>query len=253
MNTGWVKLHRQVLTNEIFRHDRTAWHVFQVLLLVCDKKTGKWSGGRFQLADLCNENPATTYKALKRLEKAKMVTLSSNTKYTTIYICKWSDFQEAGNTKREQRSNNGVTTGEHSNKKENKNNISKDILGKPEINELFDYWTEKTGIPISSKIQMNRNACNNLLKKNGMENTKRLIDGVALAQSDKYAPGIADFIQLQSKLSELLVWGKKNTKKTVAVPRITIQEQIPDYRGSDSPAKEKLRKDLEKLRNKVTV
>jgi hypothetical protein len=108
MNKGWVKLHRQVMTNDIFRHDRTAWHIFQVLLLVCDKKTGKWSGGRFQLADLCNENPATTYKALKRLEKAKMVTLSSNNKYTTIYICKWKDFQDSGNTI----GNNKVTTGE---------------------------------------------------------------------------------------------------------------------------------------------
>ena len=96
------------MTNDIFRHDRTAWHIFQVLLLVCDKKTGKWSGGRFQLADLCNENPATTYKALKRLEKAKMVTLSSNNKYTTIYICKWKDFQDSGNTI----GNNKVTTGE---------------------------------------------------------------------------------------------------------------------------------------------
>ena len=96
------------MTNDIFRHDRTAWHIFQVLLLVCDKKTGKWSGGRFQLADLCNENTATTYKALKRLEKAKMVTLSSNNKYTTIYICKWKDFQDSGNTI----GNNKVTTGE---------------------------------------------------------------------------------------------------------------------------------------------
>jgi hypothetical protein len=146
-----------------------------------------------------------------------MVTLSSNTKYTTIYICKWSDFQGTGNTKLEQRGNNAVTTGEHSNKKEKENKnitnvIGKPVYGNPEINELFDYWQEKTGIAISSKTKMNRNAANNLLKKNGIDNTKRLIDGVALARADQYAPRIADFIQLQSKLTELLVWGNKSTK-----------------------------------------
>jgi hypothetical protein len=31
------------------------------------------------------------------------------------------------------------------------------------------------------------------------------------------------------------------------------QIEAPDYRGKNSPAKEKLRKDLEKLRKKVTV
>lgn len=206
------------MTNEIFRHDRTAWHIFEVLLIVCDKKSGKWSGGRFQLADLCNENPATTYKALKRLEKAKMVTLSSNNKYTSIYICKWKDFQDSSNTS----GNNKVTTGEQLGNTltriENKNkevllrNTDKPVYGNTEINELFDYWQETTGIAISSKIKMNRNACNNLLKKNGIDNTKRLIDGVALARADQYAPRIADFIQLQSKLTELLVWGNKSTK-----------------------------------------
>lgn len=212
MNNGWVKLHRQAMGNEIFRHDRTAWHVFEVLLLVCDKKTGKWSGGRFQLADLCNENPATTYKALKRLEKAKMVTLSSNTKYTTIYICKWSDFQGTGNTKREQRSNNAVTTGEHSNKKEKENKNITNVIGKPygkpEINDIFDYWTETVGYPVTSRKQANRNACNNLYKKYGDKGLKQLIKGVAKAQDDRYAPRIGDFVDLQANLNKLMAWGK---------------------------------------------
>lgn len=212
MNQGWIKLYRQIATNEIFRYDRTAWHVFEVLLISCDKKTGKWSGGRFQLADLCNENPATTYKALKRLENAKMVTLSSNTKYTTISICKWGDFQESGNTKREQRGNNAVTTGEHSNKKENKNNTTNVVLGstygKPEINSMFNYWQEQVGYEITSRKQANRNACNNLYKKYGEEKLKQLILGVAKAQEDRFAPRIGDFVALQSDLNKLLAWGR---------------------------------------------
>lgn len=149
MNKGWVKLHRQVMTNEIFRHDRTAWHVFQILLLVCDKNTGKWSGGRFQLADLCNENPATTYKALKRLEKAKMVTLSSNNKYTTVYICKWKDFQDSGNTS----GNNKVTTGEQLGNtltrienKELRTNTRKQVPSV--VSKLYYEYLKKYSIPV---------------------------------------------------------------------------------------------------------
>lgn len=211
MSAGWVKLHRQVMTNEIFRHDRTAWHIFQVLLLVCDKKTGKWSGGRFQLADLCNENPATTYKALKRLEKAKMVTLSSNNKYTTIYICKWKDFQDTGNTS----SNNKVTTGEQlGNTLTRIENKNKEVLlrntayGKPEINDMFNYWNEKVGYEITSRRQANRNACNNMYKKYGKEKLEQLIVGVSKAQEDRYAPRIGDFVELQGNLNKLLAWGK---------------------------------------------
>jgi hypothetical protein len=105
---GWIKLHRKILQNEIFRQDRTAWHIFEVLLIICDKEKGLWSGGRFVLADLCKEKPSTMYKAIKRLEKAKMVTLSSNNRFTTIHICKWKEYQGNGNTS----GNNQVTTKE---------------------------------------------------------------------------------------------------------------------------------------------
>jgi hypothetical protein len=86
-----------------------------------------------------------------------------------------------------------------------------EVFGKPEINELFEYWLEKTGIPIAGNVQRNRYACKNLLKKYELVGVKKLIEGVALAQTDKYAPRICDFAQLQSKLSDLLVWGKKKS------------------------------------------
>lgn len=82
--------------------------------------------------------------------------------------------------------------------------------GRSDINELFKTWADKTGIQISSKKQANRNACSNLLKKYSQVEIAKLIDGVALAQADRYAPRICDFIQLQSKLTELLTWGKKH-------------------------------------------
>jgi hypothetical protein len=81
--------------------------------------------------------------------------------------------------------------------------------GKPEINELFDHWAEQCGYNIETRVKANRAAASNLFKKYGVDGVKRLIDGVALAQGDRYAPNIGDFSELQSKLPQLIVWGKK--------------------------------------------
>lgn len=256
MNNTFVKLYRKVLDNHFLANDNNAYLMFTKLLLKVDYNTGTITLGRKQLSHLCNMKESTTYATANRLVDNNLITTQANRKFTKITVVNWSKYQGGKTTAQqpndEMMSEAWLNDNTIKRTKKKKKNIT-NVIGKPEINELFDYWLEKTGIPISSKIQMNRNACNNLFNKNGMEKTKKLIDGVALAQTDKYAPGIADFIQLQSKLSELLVWGKKNTKKTVTIPPIKSQEQTPDYRGAESPAKEKLRKDLEKLRIKVTV
>lgn len=124
MTDGWVRLHRKSINNKMYKYDPTAWRLFNHLLLIADWETGVWSGGRFQLADQLNEKSITTYKALKRLEKAKMVTLVSNNKYTDIYICNWSDYQTDSNNK----SNNKVTTGEQ--QSNNKVTLYKEIRNK---------------------------------------------------------------------------------------------------------------------------
>lgn len=126
MYEGWVKLHRTTLDNPIWQKDPTAWRVFECLMLLCDRKTGKWSGGRFQLAELTGISSGTIYDALKRLEKAKMVTLKANTKYTDIYLCNWNEYQSNDNTNGQQQTNNKPTTNQHSNKNKELR-IKKDI------------------------------------------------------------------------------------------------------------------------------
>ena len=85
--------------------------------------------------------------------------------------------------------------------------------GDPDINKMFDYWEQTVGYSITSKRQANRNACSNLIKKHTSEGLHKLIQGVALAQNDRYAPRIADFVGLQAKTNELIVWGKNNINK----------------------------------------
>lgn len=112
MNNGWIKVHRQLLDNDLFRNDHNALVLFLALLLLVDHRDGTYSTGRFRLSDIVGMNPNTMYKSLKRLEKYEMVTCSSNSLRTVIVICNWRNYQGDGNklgnsqvTAREQPSN----------------------------------------------------------------------------------------------------------------------------------------------------
>lgn len=220
MRNGWIKLYINVLDNDIWRHDRTAWHVFEYLLLEAyyGKPQGTVVTSRYKIANGVSGNNNTIYKALTRLKKAEMVTIVATNKKTVINICNWKKYQLNGN----QSSNNKVTTKQQQSNTLNKNkdirikNITT-LYGDPDINEMFEYWATNTGIPIEAKVKQNRNACNNLLKKYGIDSLKRLVDGVVQAQTDKYAPRISDYSSLQYKLNDLLLWGKKQSTRAKGV------------------------------------
>ena len=114
----------------------------------------------------------------------------------------------------------GVTITETTSKTTSKTNSITNVIGETpktygntEVNEMFDYWHKVLGYAIQSKRQANRNACSNLIKKHGISGVKELINGLSLAQNERFAPHIADFCSLQSKMNELILWGKKNTQK----------------------------------------
>lgn len=143
MNKGWVKLHRRLLDNSMFKRDHSAMILFIAILLLADKNSGSYECGRFQLATIIGLNPNTTYKALKRLEKAKIVTLASNNKYTVVNICNWRTYQADSNIK----SNNKVTTDEQqSNTKQElriKNKEYNNVQLAEQIERIYDLFLEK--------------------------------------------------------------------------------------------------------------
>lgn len=103
---GWIKLHRKLLDNPVIRDDN-AYKLFTILLMLVDKKNGKYTTGRFQLSEISRIKPNTVYIALKRLEKKhQMITQESNNHFTTISIVNWHYYQGNGNTK----DNNQITT-----------------------------------------------------------------------------------------------------------------------------------------------
>jgi hypothetical protein len=81
----------------------------------------------------------------------------------------------------------------------------------PAINGLFDYWRKTVGYEIKGKIQANRRACSNLLRKYGELDMRKLISIAAAASNERYAPSIADFCQLQSDVNRLIMWAKKKS------------------------------------------
>lgn len=91
------------------------------------------------------------------------------------------------------------------------------IFGKSEINELFDNWEEVVGYKITGNMTKNRYAANNLFKKHGLDGVQKLIRGVHISQTDKYAPRISDFVSLQSKYNDLLAWGKRTGNQSAKI------------------------------------
>lgn len=95
------------------------------------------------------------------------------------------------------------------------------VYGKPEINELFEYWETKTGVSIQAKLKPNRYAASSLLKRYGADGVRRLVDGAVQARGQRYpAPQISDFTELQRDLNRLLSWGKDRMTQTPKVVKI---------------------------------
>lgn len=77
--------------------------------------------------------------------------------------------------------------------------------GNKDVNELMDYWKERTGIEPSSN-KSNRNSCSTLIKQRGIDGAKKVVDLIAKAMTEQYAPKVSSFNELYGaygKLSKL--------------------------------------------------
>lgn len=142
-----------------------------------------------------------------------------------------------------------------------KNNDDKSSLvqapfGNKDVNELLDYFKEKTGIQPSSN-KTNRNCCHILIKQRGIDGAKRIVDAIAQAlhSGDKYAPRISSFSELYGaygKLSKLDAWIIKNSPKTALKRFQTANTTCLDneYVPSDKERAETLEK-MKQAREKL--
>lgn len=86
--------------------------------------------------------------------------------------------------------------------------------GKPSINELFDYWEQIMGYPITVKKTENRRFANLLIKREGLERAKQYVLASSYARSDQYAPRITSLTDLYYKWDKLTEWGMRRRAKS---------------------------------------
>lgn len=177
---------------------------------------------RKTLAEDCGISLRTLDSALKALEKLKLIDRQQRVndgQYTTsIYTVNIAEGRaksaggraEKDTTPRAESAQRTQPSINSTHLTQNDTNVSlAKAHGNPEINEMFDYWKQTVGYEITSKQQNNRNACHNLVRRHGKAGVEQLIRAVSATQNDKYAPRIADFVELQANFNKLMAWGKK--------------------------------------------
>ncbi len=133
---GWIKVHKKLLNNPIFlkaellqlfmycllraNHDETKimWNGAEEVL-----EPGSFITGRKVLALATGQTESAVWKRLDSLRKMGMTTQKSNNKFTIVKVLNYCTYQGKGN-KKEQQSNNKVTT------KEQQSNTDKNIRTK---------------------------------------------------------------------------------------------------------------------------
>lgn len=82
--------------------------------------------------------------------------------------------------------------------------IKRESYGKSDINAMLSLWESKVGTLVGHE-QANRRAVYNLLrnKKVGREKLERAVDFIAETKTERFAPRIADYAELQSKWNAL--------------------------------------------------
>lgn len=244
---GYIKLHRSVMDSDL-AEDNNSYYVFIRMVGMAHHEDGfssirfggkqvklmrgEFSASLAELSDVFHLPKSTVRNVIERLKSESRIGTRTDKQKTIYSICNYAKYQDVpAQSKAHERHTTGTREAHVTDTKRNKEikNIDTKVSNsmaikkspRADIDELFAYWEMTTGIPISSNQQKNRYAVSNLLKKHGIEAVKRYIDGVNFAQQTAYAPKISSFVALQSRLDDLLVWGKgvkqSNSKKVVSV------------------------------------
>lgn len=219
---GWIKLHRKILENEVFLYDDTAWKVFMVCLLSVNHETGSFTIGSRQLGRLVSREHTVAFRALKRLEKCKMVQLQTQRGFTKVSICKWADYQK--DTQRvTQRQRNANATPTQPLQEREREVISNDIT----ITLMKDFWKAHTGTSLRNHLEGNLSAYK-FLEKDLEDRFPDYLNAVRMIRSDKYQPRklqgkLLNYIGLKENLEQVEAYmqGKVDHEFISLIPEIS--------------------------------
>jgi len=225
MGNGWIKLHRKVLENPIYK--RSNYFALWIhLLLKANHKQEKfmWNGGvivvkegqmvtgRKTLSSETGIPESTIEDILKYLETQHQIQQQKTTKYRLITIVNWKEYQE-----NDSKSDNKATTKQQqadTNKNEKNYKNEKKILATQsaaeDISFVIDLFKEVN--PNYERLfgsPPQRLAVDRLLLKNGKEKLVSMVMFLPKSNASRFAPTITTPVQFEQKLGELLAWAQK--------------------------------------------
>lgn len=159
-----------------------------------------------KIAEKAGVSRSTVYNVVKRLRKLEMIEVvrhekSSGASFTAFRVIKDRLDDQPQQTAEE------IETRELENLDQGKQDESH--YGSEAVNDLFDFWLQTMGDPITSRLKANRRAAWNLARKHSKETLEQTIKLSRVAFFNDYAPRIADFVDLQSKWDQLRLWAEK--------------------------------------------
>ena len=131
--------------------------------------------------------------------KEKSVTLSSNNKVTT-------KSQQSNTLNRIKNKNIYI------NKDKSLLIVTKKSQGNEALNDLISF-AKSFNFPYQGTVKSNRFSASNLLKKFGLESSKKLVRGAIGCYGVEFAPSISDFTQLYRKVGDLVAYYKKQNNQ----------------------------------------
>lgn len=152
MSSGWIKLHRKILDNDIFKNDKL-FRVFMYLLLkashserdqligdsIVNLKAGQWATGRKAISRDTGLTEQNVRTAISKLEKLGILTIKVTVKYSIFSISNWDCYQQDNQqaTNNQPTSNQQVTT--INNVKNVKNVNNKDLVESEPQRKKFNF------------------------------------------------------------------------------------------------------------------
>lgn len=218
MSNGWVKVHRKLLENPVFKNDKCLRLWIYLLLKATHRpdkiiwndgvlrvKEGQLVTGRKQIALDTGLTESSIERLLKFLENEHQIEQQKTTKFRIITIVKWSEYQETDNKPDNKRTTKRQQTDTYKNVKNDKNKTTTPETGDGGlVNEAINLFKDvNPNYRVLYARPPQRAALTRLIEINGFEKLSKVI-GI-LPQSNKipYLPTITTPIQLEERWAAL--------------------------------------------------
>lgn len=242
MSTGWIKVHRKLVDNPIFKNPKLltvfmycvlkASHKDHQQLLgdtIVDLKEGQLATGRQALASATGLTIQNVRTALNKLESLGIITIKPTNKYSVITVLAWTEYQNDNQqtnqqvTSKSPASNQQVTTNKNVKNVKNDNNICQQVADA--FNEsLGDYLgrvkvlNDKRKRDIKSCIKEFANTQSDFSKVETWNNLFRYIEqsDFLMGRTENGWSANFDFIINKTKLIKIVEGQYENNTRTTA-------------------------------------